>query len=460
MPARVRGFAAPVAVAFVVASMATAVSCGGGGGKTPTATGQPGGGGASGGSGGGGTSGGGAGGGTSTSGGGTGNDGGGTSSGGTSSGGTSGGASGGGSSGSGDACAGLTATLDAGHILRFDTGTHSGCWRATSDPSGQIALGIQGRAFTTEVTFLLYPPDAASQQGSISLLFPNSVTDIDPWFHSTSDGHAGLVHDPPPAVGLRSFDHSGAPLATTSDFAVSSAPDAHGGTVMLGRAFSTGGPTPGVHGPTMLEWLDASGGVLRTVTLDDDPTMLLVDWGTDHVLTLLPGAGGLRARWYDGTGTPLTAWFDAGPPINGVTATMHLLLDGTIALGDGETWRGVFRDGVAAIDPPPGWLAARPRTRLATIRHGRAYAVLPFPGAPATSGADQTTFEIVTASGDSCGRVTIPDPPSEPGVTHDPTALDVGQDGTLFQTEALLGDGAVLGSGIHGDFRWWPALLR
>jgi hypothetical protein len=186
--------------------------------------------------------------------------------------------------------------------------------------------------------------------------------------------------------------------------------------------------------------------------------MLLVAFATDHVLAIVPGPADLHARWYDGTGAPLTPWFGAGPALDPTRATLHLLLDGTAALGDGGAWRGVFRDGVAGMDPAPGWLAARPATRLATIRGGRAYAVLPMPAGPQPGATDQTRFEIVTASGESCGTVALPAPPDEAGVTRTATALDVGQDGTVVQTEALTG--SRLGNGIHGEFRWWPGLLR
>jgi hypothetical protein len=137
---------------------------------------------------------------------------------------------------------------------------------------------------------------------------------------------------------------------------------------------------------------------------------------------------------------------------------MHLLVDGGIAVSDGSAWRGIFRDGVARIEPPPGWLAARPGTRLATVRGGRAYAVLPMPGGPQGGTGDQATFEIVAASGESCGTVTLPAPAAEAGVTRTPTALDVGQDGTVIQTENVGIEGPSFG--IHGEFRWWPGLLR
>jgi hypothetical protein len=479
MATRVRGLGAPIAIGLAF-GWAVALSCGPSGGPG-TSTGQPDGGGTSGQPSGGGGAGqppggdGGSGGqapaggsGGTGSGGSSGGDGGGmaggggASSGGTGSGGTASGgsSSSGGGTSDGGACAGLGATPEAARAKRFDTGTHASVWRATSDPAGRIALGILGGSFGTEVTFRIFPPDGSSQQGEIALLVENSRTDLDPWFHWTSAGWAGLVHDPPPPVGLRTFDAAGGTVRTSADYAVSSAPDAHGGTVVLAQPYSGSGTSSPSFGPTALEWLDASGNVLRTATLDDAPTMLLVDWNTDHVLAIVPH--GARARWYDGEGKPLTPWFAAGGAVSASDASLHLLLDGSVALSDGQAWRGVFRDAVAAMDPPPGWLAARPGTRLATIRHGRGYAVLPMPnyGFAAPNGLDQTSFEVVTASGEGCGKVTLPAPPGEAGVTRSPTALDVGQDGTVLQAETLAGSPEVLGSGIHGEFRWWPALLR
>ncbi len=447
--ARVRELVGPVAVAFAAALVAASVpSCGPGKGtgpagptgtsgpSGPTGTSGPSGPATGGGSGGDG------------SGGGSGSGGGGDT---TSGGGTTGGGGTGGTSGGPDACSGLVPTPDAGRALRFDTGTHASCWRATSSANGQLALGIM--AGGADVRFLLYPPDGSAQQGEIAQLYPNGWTDLDPWFHPTSAGWAGMVHDPPPAVALRAFGTTGSPAGTSRDLVVSSAPDAHGGTVAIAAS-----GTPSTQGAPMLEWFDASGTLLRTALLDDQPKMLLVDFATDHVLAIVTGPADLRARWYDGTGTPVTPWFEAGSAVDATRASLHLLLDGTIALSDGNAWRGIFRDGAAAMEPAPGWLAARPASRLATIRGGRGYAVLPMPGAPGPSAADQTTFEIVAASGASCGTVTLPAPAGEPGVTRTPTALDVGQDGTVLQTESLTGDR--LGSGIHGEFRWWPGLRQ
>jgi hypothetical protein len=341
---------------------------------------------------------------------------------------------------------------------RFDTGTHSSCVLGTSSANGQVALGFgTGSAIRMD----LYPPDGSAQQGSLAFLSPPPNADLDAWLHPTSAGWAGMVHeaDPPP-VKLRSFDGTGQTIATSPDLAYSSAPDPHGGTVLLGQSYASTAATPGPYGPLKLEWIDGSGAVIRTAPLDGYATMLLVDWGTGNVLTLGdgavgPGASGLRARWWDGAGAPLTAWFDTG--IRGVqVASLHLLLDGSIALSDGQTWRGVFRDGVAAMDPPPAWLAARPATRLATIRSGRGYAVI-----AASGGGDApTSFEIVAASGESCGTVTLPAAPQETGIVRHPTSLQVGQDGTVIQSEELGSDTGALGSGNHCEFRWWPALLR
>lgn len=95
--------------------------------------------------------------------------------------------------------------------------------------------------------------------------------------------------------------------------------------------------------------------------------------------------------------------------------------------------------------------------RLATLPGGRGYAVLPYVPVTAVS-PPETSFEIVTATGESCGTFQLPAPADEPGISRTPALLDVGQDGTLVQAETL--SGAALGSGTHCEFRWWPGLLR
>lgn len=378
-----------------------------------------------------------------------------------SAGGGSGGASDGGvGSGGSSACAGLAPTLAAARTWRFANAPNESCWRATSAPGGQVALGIlaAGRGAGT-VTFHLFPPDGSAEQGEIAV-GQNDRLDVDPWFHFTSAGWAGLSAlpvsgTPFPPMGLAAFDDRGNRLGIGPDPVLYSAPDGQGGSVVLARPEAPG-PAGPVVGPTRLEWLDARGGLVRSATLDQDAALLLSSWGTGHVL-VLGGRAPVRARWYDAQGAPLGPWFDAVPAID--APSLHLLVDGSIALGDVQGWRGVFRDGVASMDAPPAWLAARPFTRLATIRGGRGYAALPWdwspPGVPAQG---QTKVEIVAASGESCGTVATPPAAAEAGVTREATALGVGQDGTLFEMDHLSGAG--LPGGRACEFRWWPAALR
>jgi hypothetical protein len=154
-------------------------------------------------------------------------------------------------------------------------------------------------------------------------------------------------------------------------------------------------------------------------------------------------------------GAPLTPWFGVAAPIPGNSAALRVFVHGRVALGDGRTWLASFRDGVTGADAAPDWLASRPNTRLATIRQGRAYAVLPLD----QPGLDQTRFEIVTAAGESCGLVAIPPPPPAAGLTRTPRRVDVGQDGTLFQQEQVIEEDPN-SFGIHCMFQWWPSLLQ
>jgi hypothetical protein len=366
-----------------------------------------------------------------------------------------GGATDGGAPDGGSACGDLVPTPGDAVELTLGTGTHAVCSHATSNPGGQLNLGIRGGEAASEVSFTVYAANGAQIGTPMTGLSAISAWDIDPWFHSTASGYQGIVNDQPPPM-LRTW---GADGATRSELrqqaAVTSAPDGQGGTVLIAHTFDPNA-TPSV-GPALLESVDASGAVTRSVTLDDSPGLVLVSRDTGDVLAIVTGQGTSRARWFDGAGRALTPWFEVGATLDASRCSLHQLVDGTVALSDGQTWRFLFRDGVASADPVPGWLAARPGTRLATIRQARGYAVLP-PPQDTGGNPDETTFEVVTATGESCGSVNLPAPPTPSGVAKVPTRLDVGQDGTLIQTEVL--EGQSLGSGVHCGFRWWPALLR
>lgn len=348
-------------------------------------------------------------------------------------------------------CDALRPALSAALERTFDTGTHAACSFATSSPSGQVAFGFHSTSDWVELS----SSDGTNSQGRLDGLYLSSV-ELDASFHPTAIGWRGMVHLPPPAVGLASWDASGASLGQLPVFAVSSSPDASGGSVLLGRAQDATSL-----GPTQLIWVSAGGSATRSVTLDAHPTAVQVAWASGNVLVLTPTMPAARARWYDADGAALTPWFDvpagSAQGYASFSPRLRLLLDGRIAVGDSTGWLAVISDGVGTAEPLPAWLAARPSTRLASVLGGRAYAVLPTAGGPTT--ADAARFEIITSAGESCGTVVVPDRAPEAGVTAQPRRLDVGWDGTLFQISET--SGPALGTfGAHCAVRWWPGALQ
>jgi hypothetical protein len=353
---------------------------------------------------------------------------------------TDGGVAGGGAGDGGapaDPCAGLLPSFGDTVEVTFGNAPGIHCNFGTSNPDGQLALGFFDRSRFDAV---LYSTDGEPQGAIDGALQPqfNDTLDVDPWFHWTSLGYHGIVHvGAAPGLPLRAWDVTGATIATSTDQVFYSAPDGQGGSVALGKDVDL---ASGAAFPTHLAWVDARGATLRAVTLEEEARVVMVNFATGHAVAITRGPAA-RARWFDGIGTPLTPWFDLGAEL--VPSTVHLLLDGTVVVNDGGTWDVALSDGVGAPGVVPAWLAARPNTRLAGIRGGRGYAVLPFDPTPAR-------FEVVTAAGQSCGVVTLP-PPS--GAFR----LSVGQDGTLIELHDVQVPSDPQGACV---FRWWPALLR
>jgi hypothetical protein len=166
-----------------------------------------------------------------------------------------------------------------------------------------------------------------------------------------------------------------------------------------------------------------------------------------HMLVL---AGG-EARWFDASLAPLTEWFPLGftAPTAPFSRTVLLpLVGGDVALRDGATWKALFRNGAAAVSPPPDWLVSRPGTEVVVVRGGRMNALV---GAPTEGYAGGgTNVEFLTPAGLSCGSISLP---AGPGAVQ----VDVGADGTAFTF--------AVGTSATPDhqlctYRWWPALLR
>lgn len=323
------------------------------------------------------------------------------------------------------------------------------CGGATSHGSGVAALSLQ-RVSGDGETRLPYAASGSAAGSPMSSIA--NRPDVDTYFHPVTNGFRGIVVlRPAPGaleLRLRTWDLSG---GLVSDLALpvrTIAPLPDGGSVaVLWDPAGVPGANPS------LAWIDASGGVTRTVPLDNDVGHLIVNWPTGHVFAFVGGtsARATQGRWYDGAGTPLTPWFVL-PLTKGSGGYQRLLADGVVALGNQEgPWLTAVRDGVAGTEAVPAWLAARPDTRLVTIRGGRGYAVLPVTG----SGA----FEIATSAGESCGIVTVPQPGSgADSAPWSPARLDVGWDGSVFQTFLVQAPGSP--SPQRCVFRWWPGVLQ
>ncbi|WP_242393775.1 hypothetical protein [Anaeromyxobacter oryzisoli] len=357
-------------------------------------------------------------------------------------------------------CSELLPTFGAAAVAQFQTGTHGVCYTATASPAGQVALGIRNMGGST--WFRLFSAAGVDENVWLPNVSFLPVTDLAPWFHPTSSGYQGLVHEPglTPPVVLRTWDASGLKLADSAHFAVSSTPSAEGGSVVIGREFT------GIElGARYLDWIDASGSLTRSVPIDGAPRYLVQTAGTKHVLVLDVGlmpwepSSPWQARWLDAHGGAITSWFTVEATAHGRGPALTPLLDGRVALFDGASWVAVFEDGEAHADAPPGWLGSRPATRLATIGRGRGYAVLPVQ--PGDGSSFTSRFEVLTAEGESCGSVDVPSPTPPAGESWRPSDLFVGEDGTLleldFQSPTNPGE---IWFGVHCAYRWWPALLR
>jgi len=324
------------------------------------------------------------------------------------------------------------------------------CYGATSHPSGVVALGTLPVSNGGGDTRFPYSAAGAALGPAMGPL-QNNGGDADTWFHplTAPDGWRGVGLD----GHILTWDPAGHPTGDLAlgAFTITPLPDGAGSVVVVP------GPPPSSSSPagtTELTWVDAAGVAFRTVLLDQDPFRAIVDWDNGHLFALLGGLSSrpTQGRWFDRDGVALTDWFVI-PVGKGSGGSEHLLGGGLVAFGTvGGPWLLALRDGVAGTEPAPGWLAARPSTRLATIRGGRGFAVMPATGIG--------LLELVTTAGESCGTVALPPPDAAAGTvpSFPPPRLDVGWDGTVFQSVLVQVPGQP--SPLRCVFRWWPALLR
>ncbi len=362
--------------------------------------------------------------------------------------------SGGGGSGGGtaSACDGMLPAFPAAVDLVFQPGTHSVCAFAAGSPGGDVALGFRD---VGAIAMQLYSSSGTSLSGQTSAgntgldEVQDPSADVDVWFHWSDGGWQGIAHDFPPALAFETWDRSGNRVAKLLSIdAAASAPDGHGGSVVVGADASE-------NGQQHLEWIDSRGTVQRDVLLDREGDRVVVSWSSGHVLVLSnatvtdPG----MARWFGADGKPLTPWFQAHA---GRAAMLRLLLDGRPVASDGTAWVAAYRDAETTVDAPPSWLASRPGTRLASLPSGRGYAIL------SGNGPDDFplagSVEIVTSDGQSCGTLHPPPGATPDGGTRSAFAYWVGQDGTLVEG-SIFRDPAIA-MGLECGFRWWPGMFR
>jgi hypothetical protein len=146
------------------------------------------------------------------------------------------------------------------------------------------------------------------------------------------------------------------------------------------------------------------------------------------------GENDLAARWYDGTGLPISdyfvLWTSEGTRSN---PWLRPLIGGGIALQIEGNWVAMSPGGKAVSTAVPDWLAARSNFDIEIVRGGRAHALIPKWPVP-----DRSTIPLYSPTGSHCGDATFP----QPNVT-------VGIDGTVISST---GDDAC-------TITWWPHVL-
>jgi hypothetical protein len=332
------------------------------------------------------------------------------------------------------------APVDAGG----DLAGGSSCLGATSDGDGTVAVacGDAGGAVTVQT----FGPDGAAR-GVAPAEGLTTLVAQPRGFHALASqgGEARFL-----AVAADGTLARNEPVAPAELGLVDArlAGDPAGGGVVVARGTHEGGN----HWFELLaSRRDGAGASVSEarITNGSDPTAPMFFAGT------VSATGTTFAVWGE-RGMTRVAWLGrdgalgAAPADDGATAEHGLdfgtpielaaLIDGTVALRAGATWRRAWASSATAGAAPPAWLAERPGTRVRTVRGGTAYALVPD---AAAAGACTQRVELLSAEGRLCGAVTVT--ASAPDCL--PSTLDLGRDGTLLRTAA-------------GAVRFWPALLR
>jgi hypothetical protein len=171
------------------------------------------------------------------------------------------------------------------------------------------------------------------------------------------------------------------------------------------------------------------------------------------------GAGTVAGLWFDAGGALMSRQFLVATGFSG-SGGLHPLISGGFAFlhvdssGAEADWVGVIPSGEPRVDPVPSWLASRPDAFPSIARGQRAYAMM-----PSSQSVDvcQQEIEVVSAVGNSCGRMVLP-LDGFPCTTRD---LRLGLDGTVMQMLPRSREPFVPQSSMRNcTVRFWPAALQ
>lgn len=330
------------------------------------------------------------------------------------------------------------------------------CSAGVSDGTGAVAIAavVEGGL----ARFQVYGADGA----------PRDAFDAEPAIVSSSSGWLGIAVTPDAAGGDPLVEHvafgpDGRDAARTpvspdraarTSFRWDLSPDPEGGSFVVIRSTHLYGN----HWSALDAHRFGGGGAARwpggiAVGTDDsamEPMFLGGGVSTlGDALVLAQDSAFLDATWLDRDGHGVAS-SDRGERSDDVVGPgldhdldLVPLLDGSVAVRSGGTFRRAYAHLATTSSPLPAWLAERATSSFRFTRGGAGYAVFPPAGAPS---ADCTQrIELVSPSGRVCGRVVL----QEQGSACTGGAVDQGWDGTVVQQS---GKDAC-------TYRWWPGLL-
>jgi hypothetical protein len=160
------------------------------------------------------------------------------------------------------------------------------------------------------------------------------------------------------------------------------------------------------------------------------------------------------AQWIDHDGVASPAFQLLGPQ----REWNHLEGQAVVRVGSGlfvkaDAW-WQLESMSTTLAPPPAWFIDRGGPWLQMVRNGRAYGIISQPAGPDCT----STVEIVTTSGQSCGKAMFNAGPGPEGKCYFVTAA-IGYDGTFVQRMPPPA-GYCSGGTCSCNWHWWTGFFR